>query len=59
MLAGGVVSLTSALEWSVVLGCVISLALMIVRIARQPPLRPVEPAVAVGRPVIYESTLRR
>ena len=41
MLAGGSVSVMSAIEWSVVLGCVVSLAVMIVRIARQPrPIRP-------------------
>ncbi len=51
MLAGGDVSLVAALEWSVVLGCVVSLALMIVRIARQP--RPVEAPVTTRGPVTY------
>ena len=46
MLAGGDVSLVAALEWSVVLGCVVSLALMIVRIARQP--RPVDAPVVTA-----------
>ena len=42
MLAGGSVSVLSAIEWSVVLGCVVSLAVMIVRIARQPRAEPAE-----------------
>ena len=37
----------SAIEWSVVLGCVVSLALMIVRIVRQPRPRPAETPVTV------------
>lgn len=36
MLAGGSVGVASAIAWSIVLGCTISLALMIVRIARRP-----------------------
>jgi hypothetical protein len=51
MLAGGDVSLTAALLWSVVLGCVVSLALMIVRIARQP--RPAEAPVTTRGPITY------
>jgi len=51
MLAGGDVSLTAALLWSVVLGCVVSLALMIVRIARQP--RPAEAPVTTRGPISY------
>jgi Peptidase family M28 len=51
MLAGGDVTLTAALEWSVVLGCVVSLALMIVRIARQP--RPAELPVTIRGPITY------
>jgi len=51
MLAGGDVSLMAALEWSVVLGCVVSLALMIVRIARQP--RPAEAPVTIRGPLTY------
>ena len=51
MLAGGDVSLTAALEWSVVLGCVVSLALMIVRILRQP--RPAEAPVTTRGPITY------
>jgi hypothetical protein len=42
MLAGGSVSVLSAIEWSIVLGCVVSLAVMIVRIVRQPRPRPAE-----------------
>jgi hypothetical protein len=51
MLAGGEVSLLAALEWSVVLGCVVSLALMLVRIARQP--RPAEAPVTTRGPITY------
>jgi hypothetical protein len=51
MLAGGDVSLMAALEWSVVLGCVVSLALMMVRIARQP--RPAEAPVTTRGPITY------
>jgi Peptidase family M28 len=51
MLAGGDVSVRTALEWSVVLGCVVSLAVIIVRIARQP--RPDEAPVTVRGPITY------
>ena len=51
MLAGGDFSVMAALEWSVVLGCVVSLALMIVRIARQP--RPAEWPVTMHGPMSY------
>ena len=51
MLAGGDFSVVAALEWSIVLGCVISLALMIVRMARQP--RPAEVPVTVRGPMSY------
>jgi hypothetical protein len=51
MLAGGEYSVIAALEWSIVLGCVISLALMMVRIVRQP--RPAEAPVTVRGPVTY------
>jgi hypothetical protein len=42
MLAGGSVSVMSAIEWSIMLGCVVSLALMVVRIVRQPRRRVAE-----------------
>jgi len=51
MLAGGDFSVLAALEWSIVLGCVVSLALMIIRMARQP--RPAQEPVAVHGPVSY------
>jgi hypothetical protein len=51
MLAGGSFSVVAALEWSVVLGCVVSLALMIIRMARQP--RPAEVPVSVRGPISY------
>jgi hypothetical protein len=51
MLAGGDFSVTAALEWSIVLGCVVSLALMIVRVARQP--RPAEMPITVRGPISY------
>jgi len=51
MLAGGDFGVTAALEWSIVLGCVVSLALMIIRMARQPRLAR-EP-VTVGGPISY------
>jgi hypothetical protein len=51
MLAGGSFSVVAALEWSVVLGCVVSLALMIIRRARQP--RPAEVPVSVRGPISY------
>ena len=66
MLAGGDFSVMAALEWSIVLGCVVSLALMIIRMARQP--RPAEVPVTVRGPVSYagpgsldatKSTIRR
>jgi len=51
MLAGGDFSVTAALEWSIVLGCVVSLALMMVRIVRQP--RPADVPVTVRGPISY------
>ena len=51
MLAGGNFSVMAALEWSIVLGCVVSLALMIVRIARQ--ARPAEVPITVRGPISY------
>jgi Peptidase family M28 len=51
MLAGGDFSVMAALEWSVVLGCVVSLALMIIRMARQP--RPADAPVTVRGPISY------
>jgi hypothetical protein len=68
MLAGGSVSVTSAIEWSIVLGCVISLAAMILRIARQPRQDPADLPITVRGPITYagpgslgaiKSTLRR
>jgi hypothetical protein len=53
MLAGGSVSGMSAIEWSVVLGCVVSLAVMIVRIARQPRVQPAETPVTMRGPITY------
>jgi hypothetical protein len=53
MLAGGSVSAMSAIEWSVVLGCAVSLAVMIVRIARQPRPRPPETPITVRGPITY------
>ncbi|MBV9415111.1 MAG: M28 family peptidase [Solirubrobacterales bacterium] len=53
MLAGGSVSVLSAIGWSVVLGCVVSLALMIVRIARQPRPQPAEIPITVRGPITY------
>jgi hypothetical protein len=50
MLAGGSVSVISAIEWSIVLGCVVSLAVMLVRIARQPRPRPAEAPITVRGP---------
>jgi hypothetical protein len=50
MLAGGSVSVISAIGWSIVLGCVVSLVVMIVRIARQPRPRPVETPITVRGP---------
>ncbi len=66
MLAGGDYSVLAALEWSVALGCVVSLVLIMVRIARQPP--PAEVPVTVRGPITYagpgslgatRSTIRR
>ena len=51
MLAGGDFSVTAALEWSVVLGCVVSLVLMIVRTARR--ARPAEVPITVRGPISY------
>ena len=51
MLAGGSFSAMAALEWSIVLGCVVSLALMIVRAARQ--ARPAEVPITVRGPISY------
>jgi hypothetical protein len=53
MLAGGSVSVMSAIEWSVVVGCVVSLATMIVRIARQPRSDPTEMPITVRGPITY------
>jgi Peptidase family M28 len=51
MRAGGDVSAVAALEWSVVLGCAVSLALIIVRTAR--PSRPAGLPVQVGGRVTH------
>ena len=51
MLAGGSFSAMAALERDIVLGCVISLALMIVRAARQ--ARPAEVPITVRGPISY------
>jgi hypothetical protein len=68
MLAGGSVSVISAIEWSVVLGCVIRLGTMILRIARQPRQDPADLPITVRGPITYagpgslggtRSTLRR
>jgi hypothetical protein len=53
MLAGGSVSVISAIEWSVVLGCTVSLAVMIVRIIRQPRPQPAEVPITVRGPISY------
>jgi Peptidase family M28 len=53
MLAGGSMSVMRAIEWSVVLGCVISLATMILRIARQPRHDPAELPITVRGPITY------
>ncbi len=53
MLAGGSVSVTSAIEWSVVAGCVVSLAVMIVRIVRQPRAQPAEMPITMRGPITY------
>jgi hypothetical protein len=51
LLAGGGVTLSTALEWSVVLGCAASMTLIAVRAARQP--RPEPAPVTVRGPVSY------
>jgi hypothetical protein len=53
MLAGGSVTVISAIEWSIVLGCAVSLALMIVRIARRPHPRPAQTPITVRGPITY------
>jgi len=53
MLAGGSVSVMSAIEWSVVVGCVISLATMIVWIARQPRQDPADLPITVRGLITY------
>ncbi|HET6866103.1 MAG TPA: M28 family peptidase [Solirubrobacteraceae bacterium] len=53
MQAGGSVSVISAIEWSVVLGCVISLGTMILRIARQPRQDPADLPITVRGPITY------
>lgn len=53
MLAGGSVSVIRAVEWSIVLGCVISLAVMIVRIGRQPRPEPADVPITVRGPLTY------
>jgi len=53
MLAGGSMSVIRAIEWSVVLGCVISLATMILRIAREPRQDPAELPITVRGPITY------
>jgi hypothetical protein len=53
MLAGGSVSVMRAIEWSVVLGCAISLATMILRIARQPRSDPEDLPITVRGPITY------
>ena len=53
MLAGGSVSIISAIEWSVVLGCTVSLAVMIVRIVRQPRAQPAEVPITMRGPISY------
>ena len=64
----GSVSVISAIEWSIVVGCVISLAAMIFRIARQPRHDPADLPITVRGPITYagpgslgaiKSTLRR
>ena len=66
LLAGGAVGLLAALEWSIVLGCLVSVIVIIVRTARQP--RPEPAPVTIRGPVSYagpgslggtESALRR
>ena len=51
LLAGGDIGLLAALEWSVVLGCVVSVGLIALRTSRQK--RPQPAAVSVRGPVTY------
>jgi hypothetical protein len=51
LLAGGDVGLLAALEWSIVLGCVASVAVLAVQAARQD--RPQPAQVTVRGPVTY------
>jgi hypothetical protein len=53
MLAGGSVSVISAVQWSIVLGCAVSLAVMIVRIVRQPRAKPAEVPITMRGPLTY------
>jgi hypothetical protein len=53
MLAGGDFPLTVALLWSVVLGCVVSLAVIIVRMARQPRRAPEQSPITIRGPLTY------
>lgn len=66
LIAGGQIGLVAATEWSVILGCIVSVVAIGVRIQRQP--RPVDAPVTVRGPVSYagpgslggtESALRR
>jgi hypothetical protein len=66
LLAGGGVGLSTALEWSIAIGCAISAAAIVLRAARQPRPEPVP--VTIRGPVTYagpgslggtESALRR
>jgi hypothetical protein len=68
MLAGGSVTVITAVLWSIVLGCAISLGAMLVRIARQPRTDPDNVPITVRGPITYagpgslggtKSTLRR
>jgi hypothetical protein len=51
LLAGGDVGVLAALEWSVVLGCVASVAVIAVQAARQN--RPEQARVTVRGPITY------
>lgn len=53
MLAGGSVSVITAILWSIVLGCAISLGAMLVRIARQPRADPDDVPITVRGPLTY------
>jgi hypothetical protein len=66
LIAGGQVGLLAAVEWSLILGCVVSVVVIGVRTQRQP--RPEDAPVTVRGPVSYagpgslggtESALRR